>query len=57
MSIQHLTLSQTLLQSFSDVRCDRCGRLLIRWVPKGITTLNMKCPRCGMLDTVQLSTG
>lgn len=39
-----------------DVRCVRCSRLLLRWERLGTAVLNVKCPRCGVIDTVRLST-
>lgn len=50
-------IAPTLRQARSDVRCTHCGRLLLRWKPSGTADVEVKCPRCGSIDTIQLSTG
>lgn len=41
----------------ADIRCNRCRRLLFRWEYRGIATIEVKCPRCGTIDAIALSTG
>jgi phage FluMu protein Com len=51
-----LSSHRTEVSPFVDVRCVRCARLLLRWERTGTAVLNVKCPRCGSIDTVRLST-
>ena len=44
------------LTMFSEVRCRRCSRLVVKWMRSGTAVLDIKCPRCGVQDVVQLST-
>lgn len=39
-----------------DVRCRSCGRLIVKWERRGVSTLEVKCPRCGDKYAVRLST-
>jgi len=39
--------SQVVLK---EVRCVRCGRLLLRWDMTGCGRLEVKCPRCQQLN-------
>lgn len=41
---------------FSDVRCYRCKRLLMKWQWSGLANIEIKCPRCGTIDVIRLST-
>ena len=42
--------------SFSDVRCSKCQKLLVKWMRSGRAILDVKCSRCGHPDVVHLST-
>lgn len=42
---------------WANVRCLKCGRLLFKWHPRGVAVIDVKCTRCGSLDTLALSTG
>jgi phage FluMu protein Com len=44
----------TMTISAADVRC-RCGKLFFRWVA-GSALLEQKCPRCGTILLLTLST-
>lgn len=55
MSHTILISTTPLRVSTGDVRCHRCGRLLLRWVA-GSCELELKCPRCGSGLIVALST-
>ena len=53
------TFASTMLfvtSLFSEVRCHKCGRLLLRWENRGQANIEVKCPRCGSIDVIQLST-
>lgn len=52
MTIEASTVAMKL--SAADVRC-RCGKLFFRWVG-GSATLEQKCPRCGTVLLLALST-
>ena len=49
-------VTETHSGPFAEIRCVDCGRLLLKWLRKGETTLDLKCPRCGYTDIVSLST-
>lgn len=50
-SIYHARQSEgTRSLAFEEVRCQRCGRLLLRWHMSGSSQLEVKCPRCQMLN-------
>lgn len=53
-----LTVSAIPFQSvpFADVRCQTCKRLLLRWQFQGFARIEVKCPRCGSIDMIHLST-
>jgi phage FluMu protein Com len=40
--------------TFKDVRCMRCGRLLLRWEMNGSSHVEVKCPRCQQMNLVKL---
>ena len=42
---------------FKEVRCLRCGRLLLRWEMNGSSQLEVKCPRCQQMNLVKLEHG
>lgn len=44
------------LMAFVDVRCRRCNRLIVRWLPTGVAQLEAKCARCGLVDVIVLTT-
>lgn len=46
----------TEMPLFADIRCRTCRRLLFRWEFQGLARIEVKCPRCGTVDTVALST-
>lgn len=52
MTVDSSTVSMKI--SASDVRC-RCGKLFFRWVG-GSATVEQKCPRCGTILLLTLST-
>ncbi|MFK3910046.1 Com family DNA-binding transcriptional regulator [Pseudomonas monteilii] len=41
------------MQMLKDVRCGNCNRLLAR--AAGVTQLQIKCSRCGILNHVRVS--
>lgn len=41
---------------FADVRCKTCKRLLLKWQFRGFANIEVKCPRCGSIDMIRLST-
>ncbi len=43
--------------AFKEVRCARCGRLLLRWEMNGTSRVEVKCPRCQQLNLVKLEHG
>ncbi len=57
-SISHAHQSgDTRALAFEEVRCQRCGRLLLRWHMSGSSQLEVKCPRCQMLNLFTLDDG
>lgn len=40
-----------------EVRCTGCSRLLMKTTSTGTALISIKCPRCGVIDTVKLSSG
>ena len=40
--------------ALKEVRCVRCGRLLLRWDMAGWGHLEVKCPRCQQLNCLNL---
>jgi len=40
----------------ADVRCYKCSKLLFKWERQGNAGISVKCPRCGQLDMIRLST-
>jgi phage FluMu protein Com len=40
----------------ADIRCRSCKRLLLRWQFGGQAHIEIKCPRCGSIDLIHLST-
>ena len=59
-----MTISSTLLalplldnaRPFTEVRCYKCKRLLMKWQYTGLANVEIKCPRCGKVDLIHLST-
>lgn len=47
--------SQSL--AFKEVRCMKCGRLLLRWEMNGSSQLEVKCPRCQQINLLKLEHG
>ncbi len=43
--------------AFKEVRCMRCGRLLLRWEMNGSSRVEVKCPRCQQMNLVKLEHG
>lgn len=43
--------------AFKEVRCMRCGRLLLRWEMSGSSQVEVKCPRCQQLNLLKLEQG
>jgi phage FluMu protein Com len=43
--------------AFEEARCQGCGRLLLRWHVSGSSHLEVKCPRCQMLNLFTLDDG
>lgn len=41
---------------FTEVRCFKCKRLLLKWQYTGLANIEVKCPRCGKIDLIHLST-
>ena len=46
----------TAVRRFAEVRCHTCKRLLFKWEYTGVASIEVKCPRCGNMDVIQLST-
>jgi phage FluMu protein Com len=46
----------TITHILADIRCYKCGKLLFKWERKGNAGISVKCPRCGQLDLIRLST-
>jgi len=40
--------------ALKEVRCVRCGRLLLRWDMAGWGRLEVKCPRCQQLNYLNM---
>lgn len=40
----------------AQVRCRSCSKLIFRWRYSGVAQVEMKCPRCGKIETITLST-
>ncbi len=43
-------------RSYTEVRCFNCRRLLMKWQYTGLANIEVKCPRCGKIDLIHLST-
>jgi len=41
---------------YTEVRCFGCKRLLLKWQYSGLANIEVKCPRCGKIDLIGLST-
>lgn len=41
---------ETATLAFKEVRCQRCGRLLLRWDMSGPSQVEVKCPRCQQMN-------
>jgi phage FluMu protein Com len=37
-----------------EVRCARCGRLLMRWDMVGTAHVEVKCPRCQQMNSLDI---
>jgi phage FluMu protein Com len=46
--------SDTAGLAFQEVRCQRCGRLLLRWDMSGRSQVEVKCPRCQEMNLFTL---
>jgi phage FluMu protein Com len=57
VTIGSTALVMTSILPFADVRCRTCKRLLFRWEFTGRANIEVKCPRCGQIDMIVLSTG
>jgi phage FluMu protein Com len=42
--------------TLAEIRCQDCHRLLLKWSPRGVMSIEVKCPRCGRIDILRLST-
>jgi phage FluMu protein Com len=40
--------------NLEEVRCVRCGRLLLKWEMVGSAHVEVKCPRCQQMNFVNL---
>ena len=40
--------------ALKEVRCVRCGRLLLRWDMAGWGRLEVKCPRCQQMNSLDI---
>jgi|LNFM01.1.fsa_nt_gb phage FluMu protein Com len=45
---------ETTTLAFQEVRCQRCGRLLLRWDMSGPSQVEVKCPRCQEMNLFTL---
>jgi phage FluMu protein Com len=43
--------------AFRDIRCLRCGRLLLRWDRTDPRRVEVKCPRCQQMNLLKLEQG
>ncbi len=43
-----MTLHASL--ALKEVRCVRCGRLLLKWRMDGLGQVEVKCPRCQQIN-------
>lgn len=48
--------STTVTYFMTDVRCVDCGKLIIKWNRSGTALIEYKCPRCGDIARLTLST-
>jgi phage FluMu protein Com len=39
--------------ALKEVRCVRCGRLLLKWRMTGLGHVEVKCPRCQQMNFVK----
>jgi phage FluMu protein Com len=40
--------------ALKEVRCARCGRLLMRWDMVGAAHVEVKCPRCQQMNSLDI---
>ena len=50
------TTTKTMRAVLAEVRCYKCSKLLFKWERTGMAGISVKCPRCGQLDLIRLST-
>ncbi len=47
-----MTLHASL--ALKEVRCVRCGRLLLKWRMAGLGHVEVKCPRCQQMNFLKV---
>jgi len=40
--------------ALKEVRCVRCGRLLLKWRMAGLGHVEVKCPRCQQMNLLKV---